>query len=412
MIKRKEREGKSYLYISHSKYNMELTSAVRCEKLSGILLPEHLYIDGESSFCYDITGFISMDKFISSHLMTEQLLREIFGQIQDIIIQAKDWLLNETEFFYTPQTIFFREEKIYLPWLPGAELDCCTQMEEIAEYLMKNIPTKDRQTAYFVYQLYRSSKLREFNWSVWDNRVQIQDTAFKQMKNKGYNTIIDEKSIEEANQEISDNFLKERPKAKQTVILFIFVCLIFLGISVYVAKNGWLRSPVTGHLEYTKVILYFVVFFIVLAYLSGKILYRGKEDELSAGKSIPPEQIIGGEETVLLEVGETEHMFYLIPVNREEYHLGYEKIELNSYPFLVGKDAGRVQGLVPANEVSRIHGSFVKEGDLVYYKDCNSTNGTKLNGNRLLSEEKYQIKQGDRIEFANICYLVESHAVN
>lgn len=409
MIKREEREGKSYLYISHSKYNMEFTSAVRCEKLCRILLPEHLYIDGESSFCYDVTGFISMETFISSHLLTEDLLRTIFGQIYEIIIQAKDWLLNETEFFYTPQTIFFREEKIYLPWLPGAELDCCAQIEEIAEYLMKNISTEDRQTAYFVYQLYRSSKLREFNWSTWDS-TQMQDRVYNNMSAE-YNPQYTQHNIDE-NQQLSEMFLEKRPKEKLAAVSFILVCLILLGISVFVAKNGLLRSPVTGRLEYTKVILYFVILLIVLAYLAEKIFHGDKVKRLMAGKSVPPEQVIGGEETVLLEMGGAKHMFYLIPLNREEYYSGYEKIELNTYPFFVGKDAGRVQGLVPVNEVSRIHGSFEKEGDIVYYKDCNSTNGTKLNGNRLLSGEKYQIKQGDRIEFANICYLVESHTMD
>lgn len=51
--------------------------------------------------------------------------------------------------------------------------------------------------------------------------------------------------------------------------------------------------------------------------------------------------------------------------------------------------------------ISRLHGIFLWENDLLYYID-KSKNGTFLNGKRLKTNEKVKLNNGDKIKFTNI----------
>ena len=50
--------------------------------------------------------------------------------------------------------------------------------------------------------------------------------------------------------------------------------------------------------------------------------------------------------------------------------------------------------------IARIQSMFIYENNMWLLVDCNSTNGTKLNGKRINSNQKYILKENDIIEFA------------
>ncbi|WMC94340.1 DUF6382 domain-containing protein [Kineothrix sp. MB12-C1] len=81
-------------------------------------------------------------------------------------------------------------------------------------------------------------------------------------------------------------------------------------------------------------------------------------------------------------------------------------IDLNKLPCTVGKMAGNVDVVIKNDTISRIHARFMKEGEIIYVTDLNSTNGTFKNGLRLEPNETVSIEAGDEIRFGKMtfCY--------
>jgi EAL domain-containing protein (putative c-di-GMP-specific phosphodiesterase class I) len=79
------------------------------------------------------------------------------------------------------------------------------------------------------------------------------------------------------------------------------------------------------------------------------------------------------------------------------------RIALNSFPFLVGRssDAGLC---LNARSVSKNHAELLLEGEQLWIRDLNSTNGTYANGERL--HAPIQLNNGDLVQFASLVFRI------
>lgn len=82
----------------------------------------------------------------------------------------------------------------------------------------------------------------------------------------------------------------------------------------------------------------------------------------------------------------------------------YPSIIIEHYPFFIGKFKNNVDYCIEKDVISRYHAKVTQEGDEYYLTDLNSTNGTFLNGEMLLTYQKKAIKVGDEITFADLKY--------
>ena len=74
--------------------------------------------------------------------------------------------------------------------------------------------------------------------------------------------------------------------------------------------------------------------------------------------------------------------------------------EVTSNPLTIGKS--QTCNLVIADKVvSRHHAEVVQYGDKYFIKDLSSTNGTFINGNKLMADTDVELKDGQEIIFAN-----------
>lgn len=80
------------------------------------------------------------------------------------------------------------------------------------------------------------------------------------------------------------------------------------------------------------------------------------------------------------------------------------KIKLDKDIVTVGKLSSQCDFAINSNKISKIHAEFIVRGNEYFVKDCNSTNGTYLNGStqRITSNTEYQIYDGYRITLANV----------
>ncbi|MBQ6903937.1 MAG: FHA domain-containing protein, partial [Lachnospiraceae bacterium] len=78
---------------------------------------------------------------------------------------------------------------------------------------------------------------------------------------------------------------------------------------------------------------------------------------------------------------------------------------LERLPLTLGKLAGHVDFLLRDESVSRIHAHISKnESGQVCIRDLNSTNGTFLNGIRLVPNETVSIREGDEVCFGDMVF--------
>lgn len=112
------------------------------------------------------------------------------------------------------------------------------------------------------------------------------------------------------------------------------------------------------------------------------------------------------EETVLLS--EEEETVLLQGQERcvlECAQEGREDILLNTFPFCIGKEEASCNYVFREAVISRRHAKILREGAQYYLVDTRSLNGTCLNGERLRAGEKKEIRSGDFISFADICFI-------
>lgn len=133
-------------------------------------------------------------------------------------------------------------------------------------------------------------------------------------------------------------------------------------------------------------------------------IYKGCEfeyDSVKAHKTKEENDIREYGETMLLSDVTLNSKRTLISID------GQSKIEIDNFPFVIGKLSERVDYVLDDKSVSRIHLKIeTDEKDKVLIEDLNSKNGTYINNIRLKPYEKRYIEVGDKITIAAIDYIL------
>lgn len=107
------------------------------------------------------------------------------------------------------------------------------------------------------------------------------------------------------------------------------------------------------------------------------------------------EEELGGETRCLTEA-ETGKGFRLVSLEADKYG----DLSLDKKRLLVGKKQDQADLWLKDPSVSRVHARIEQDGAQCFVTDLNSMNGTFVNGERLLPNEKRELVQGDRVSFA------------
>ncbi|HKD36886.1 MAG TPA: EAL domain-containing protein, partial [Pirellulales bacterium] len=114
---------------------------------------------------------------------------------------------------------------------------------------------------------------------------------------------------------------------------------------------------------------------------------------------------LGGGEQRSNRVGESassvRSMWFLCGRTSESEPVRY--VPIHSSPFIVGRRASCSLHL-PCRSVSSAHAEFVDQGGTALIRDLGSTNGTYVNGKRVVGE--IEVVSGDLIQFATLAFRV------
>ncbi|SEL66467.1 FHA domain-containing protein [Butyrivibrio sp. ob235] len=109
------------------------------------------------------------------------------------------------------------------------------------------------------------------------------------------------------------------------------------------------------------------------------------------------------EETVLLSFDFEEKLHKLYA----EEGTGLDNIGLQKLPMVVGKLSSCADAVIKDKSVSRMHARLFREDrktNSLWIQDLNSTNGTFVNGRRLMPNEKVELFEDDEVSFGKCVY--------
>ncbi|MFR4775980.1 MAG: FHA domain-containing protein, partial [Lachnospira sp.] len=124
----------------------------------------------------------------------------------------------------------------------------------------------------------------------------------------------------------------------------------------------------------------------------------------------PPKEAAGSNTILLSDYQQKKKDLNLTLVlqNGQELESYYEERLLpDTFPCAIGNMAAYCSIVIHSELISRLHACIYREDGAFYLEDMNSTNGTFLNGRRLLPKERQLLSDGDMVGFANLLYKVE-----
>lgn len=381
-------------------------------------------LNEEVSYCYDITDLQSIKEFTEKNSLKKQLITNLLYSILKLIESSKKFLLDEDDFVFLPETIFWdsTNQIFYFCYCHNYRKSIKEQIVCVLEYFLDYVDYEDKEAVLMMYSLYKISR-QECTYQKFEELLNAQQEDFDIDKNilpikeemqvmneaERENLFSNEKTdIVEKSEDFGDFCMPEASECNKkypiwvwvSCICSIVVCLTFLIIA---SVKGYLFDKETGELYFIRL----VALFGLVGILETSILNWILQDKYKIQNSEYPinrekEELVcwdKEEETVVLAMKEQEDL-YLVPVNSELY----EEISINEFPFFVGKLREKVDARIQSCSVSRYHARIDKEGNEFYITDLKSTNGTYVNGLKLNPNQRKKIKIDDEISFADIKY--------
>ena len=434
--------------------------------IQGLLPMQVRKMDGVCYLYYEITSRQQLDSIYRKHLLCCEDIQYILSELQDILESVRKYLLDPKQILFDPQYMYVNAEsqRIGVCYYPVEGSD--KPVLSLAEFILKNLDHEDSRAVSLGYGFYQ--KASEPNFSLSDTLreilAELQGNG-RDKKRKIYNkaeyeeTVYGEEDYRGGRYDTQDNdgedfdglwsdrlnydetnkvYHKDRKKWTKglfqiihpAILLLTFLVNVTLGILLYL---GWLGLTETGG----------IFFFTLSAAILANRYWRGRREKrkkrLNEGRYEREEierfseemqelrselyrsdrdyknqtkQKNGYDDNIDIRYDDPEdktrclsdisqkNELYLI----SEWPEKYPDIHVGERILIVGKKKNQADIILEESTVSRIHARVERHMDHYYVKDLNSRNGTYVNGVRINPQEQYEIKDGDKVAFANVSY--------
>lgn len=348
--------------------------SINCNKVPGLLHLDFHKKKNSFKLSYDITGFVSLKKFLSAPLN-----RESFGKI----------LLSMLNILKGMQDAFFNQQCVLYDF----------------SFAMVNEATKDVYIVYVPIQPFESpNTLREFLLGIIDKATFVDDEdndyvrEYISILNSGINF-----SVFDLEQYVysllgtrsAENYI-ECPKCHEMIPQKTSYCKCGMKISGASSELGW-YDPLGASTSDTS-----------SARVESADDYKGHKNEDKIPEELKYENEPDEKGTTLLEP-DSGGTTVLGTSDLQKTTVAYltrlktgEKILIDTESFLVGKSREFCNYTIEDNSaVSRKHAKIINKSDRFFVYDLNSTNKTYVDDKPIPSEEVYEIFSGVKLRFAN-----------
>lgn len=411
---------------------------IKDNPVQNLLALHRKQFDNEVFLYYDITSKITMEQFLMRRKLSRYefltIIRSLVKGLQigkRYLLHGGRYILDFTHIYINPSSL--EVALSYMPINIAADV-----REELRTLLIDLIVYKavfvNPEEGSFVYKLlsllksdfFSLEQLDKLAFNIAVESEEAKADALNMSKGK-------ENAAEEANEpqygkqfEGKENKVRARvlPKGRLSMMMFIqlmFIALALLIIRLLLKQNQNIDIfSITG-----AVLLVLSIDFLVvrkLGIFNKREAINVKEEVVKNTKrestvqekrnsrkdkpkghqfaaDISRANLFTDMETTVLS-DQAEPYSYLINCHDNQN----ERIILNKASFIIGRLKNQVDYVSRNNAVGKVHAEIINRDDEHYLKDLNSRNGTYINGERIVSNVEYVIKNNDRIAFANSEY--------
>ncbi len=384
--------------------------------VQGILGAKLYNVDQERQCLYRVRDMISLNEYFERGNMNMKQFAGLLEQLVQILTRCQEYFLDEKNLLLQCDCMFLDEKQrqLQIPYLDGYGKKVNEGISRLLEKFMDTMNHQDKELAFLVYGLHRLSRDSHFDL----NRLSV-------FLDENRKRAVPERSVErKEKREVpleDDNHCRVFPEAEKKSeqkpeqpwgkgVVFAAVSVV-IGIILYQA--GIIQDPVSGGLDLRRSSI-LVVVLLVAAYCYYKKVSINHDQTRKVVREAEKEtkdntiQLVSTctDETIALE--QTEEGNWMVNLIPQDWHR--PEIKIRKSPFFIGKDGAKADEIIGEGEVSRIHVKVVADAQGVFMIDQESTNGTFVNGRRLVPWERCRLEDGDMIGISSIYYKVELYS--
>ena len=413
-------------------------------KIDHLLPLELRLIDGRRDLYYKISSLQAITNVYKNKEMNEKDVRAVLTGLTKAFRSMQEYMLDEKHVMLLPEYIFMKSDgsDIFLLFHPFYEKEAREGLRELADYLIGRIDHTNQEAVMIGYQFYRTVREDHF---IIDDIIDLYSRSRKEKVDRGRENEKEiwgsaEQDLIHATDETKqmyefetagvkavcndpvDQATLETGNEKQSVLkIAVFSILALIGGTVLCFGIGPYQPDRIGRIVLIMMILIAIpgIVIEVRKYHKQK---ESKEQSVSH-EEIPDSMsskndynsIFAGMEpdnmknepdygkTVLLSSDQKIAENILI----EKKHGTEKEHPIETFPYTIGKQKDHVNLILNDVSVSRIHARLTTEAGQVYVEDCDSTNGTYVNGVLLEKGEKIPIDIDDEIRIGRITLVYQ-----
>lgn len=459
-IKYYKEQQQSYLVVKNDDKTNEFDyqkKLLSIKKINHVLPLAIRRIDDEFYTYYNISSKISLEQIYGSRRMDSDEIAQLMSGIELAVNELDKYLLDYQRLILNPRFIFYglgsgsyyfmydvvNEDKSF-----AGNSKC-----ELMDFLLEHVSPEDQMAGEFVYSTYEYGEAGNIDIAdiiaIWKEKVRAynekhQTTIIKEEDNKLSDfeeTVITH--IEETASE-SINFEGNIPEIDAPApvgygFLFGMSVVGLLGIAACASMYYFLVMTEREKYILAACVAFFLSLFAVGICQIIKRKGRCHENEAvhAAISSVPSEEIgcrenryyddvdvnsflvdrahkpdvkriscdsheRDDDKTVFFEEDTTEGKYKLYSLDKKNK----QHIEIDKFPYTIGKMTGYVDCCINHPSVSRLHVRFGKKDNALTLEDLNSTNGVYLNGIKLSPNDVREIEVGDEIRIGSLNYCL------
>ncbi|MBQ9815031.1 MAG: FHA domain-containing protein [Lachnospiraceae bacterium] len=342
-----------------------------------MLLPfSHASINESQELIYDISSRQMLKKWLEIEKLNGKWLEKFVESIAGLERTLEGYLLDISQIVFRLDLIYIdnSREDFYFCFCPGYQGNMHEEIKEVFNQFLPMADMEDEKTVRTVYSLNKIAN-RE-NFSISDLAEELnkkEEPIFEEDYGEPFEPVIvgdDYESPWEAEQ--PGLLARLRRYVKENNVFQILEDL----------DEGRFKEKLNEPRPEDKLI-------------EQKPFKIMKAPEIKELGDIEIEDLLGGE-TMLIKDWENSGGYLEGTGNQSG-----KVIVLDKMPFSIGKSKDKTDETLNCPTVSRIHARFNKSDEIYYLEDMNSRNGTRLNGKALAPFSPAELKNGDRISFAD-----------
>lgn len=341
--------------------------------------------DGSSlSLQYEITSKQPLSRIMERGNIKAEELRGLILDILRSVEGSKKYLLEEDDIVLDKDYLYVDTVSIRvgLCLLPGYNKPLDKQLRQLLLELPACMDSEDSDAVVLAYSLYSEASKEDYVLgdlikvlSVKDKQAASKDRPKERVKERGGSLQQDLEALDLRPQAKSE----EKPLKRNR---------LFKLPKLLRAKERPKRQP-----KETDVSIHVPEEFIDEDELWIEEFER-EEEKGSDRDEIEPM-------TQFLAAGDTERKRHRILKGTTP---GLEDIDIAYYPFVIGRQERISDYIIDRESVSRMHCRIDMEDGEYYIRDLNSRNGTAVNGEALINNERIRLNDGDEVQIADMVY--------